>query len=174
MNNNLIDFLENVYQKVNYWLSFAEAKNAALIAFNIALLSFVLNFSEYNIQLVVICSMFLITSTIFCLLSFCPNLKHSIESTSKKTPSESKKDNANLIFWNDVATFTSETEYLETLRSKYHLSSGSESNNNHINDLAKEILVNSQITMQKYKWFKRALMTDFVSLLFLALLLVVA
>lgn len=174
MNNSLIDFLENVYQKVNYWLSFAEAKNAALIAFNIAMLSFALNFSEYSMLLVVICSILLIISTTFCLLSFCPNLKHNVESDSANTTSDTKTDNANLIFWNDIAIFNSTTKYLNAIKSQYHLSSEGEKDDILINDLANEILVNSQIAMKKYKWFRRALMTDGGALIVLALLLIVA
>ena len=40
------DFLQQEFENVNGWLHFAEAKNAAMIAFNIALFAAVLS-SEY-------------------------------------------------------------------------------------------------------------------------------
>lgn len=37
--NSAVSILENTFSNINNWLSFAEAKNAALIAFNIAVLT---------------------------------------------------------------------------------------------------------------------------------------
>lgn len=38
--NSIVEMLETIFSNVNSWLNFAEAKNAALMAFNIAMLVF--------------------------------------------------------------------------------------------------------------------------------------
>ena len=174
-NNKLLDFLDNIYQKVNYWLSFAEAKNAALIAFNIAMLSFSLNFSEYCIQLVALCSLLLIASTICCLISFYPNLKANVRlSSSTKSATNNNMKNTNLLFWKDIAQFESSAKYLEELQSQYNISPASDNDKKPAMDLANEILINSQIANQKYSLFRWALRIDLFTLILLAVLLVVA
>ena len=37
--NSIVEMLETIFSNVNSWLNFAEAKNAALMAFNIAMLA---------------------------------------------------------------------------------------------------------------------------------------
>ena len=48
MENNNNDLLYTIFQNVNAWLHFVEAKNAALIAFNIAVLSALMGSNEYS------------------------------------------------------------------------------------------------------------------------------
>lgn len=44
--NSIVEMLETIFSNVNSWLNFAEAKNAALMAFNIAMLA--VTWGEYR------------------------------------------------------------------------------------------------------------------------------
>lgn len=46
----LVDFLNSQLDRINYWLSFAEAKNGALLALNVAALALLSDFgTDYTV-----------------------------------------------------------------------------------------------------------------------------
>ena len=71
VNSEKIDFYEKNLDRINYWLQFAEAKNAAVIAFVVAILAVIWT-SDYsdNPCMVIIISMLYITSLVISLYSF--------------------------------------------------------------------------------------------------------
>lgn len=148
MNKN--DFLEKQLDRVNSWLNFAEAKNVALIALNVSLLTI-----EYDSFNCVVCllDILLVISILICLFSFWPDF--------------SGKGNSP-IFYKDIAE--SEKEYYEMINDYF-----GENDIEKLNEeLAKEIKANSKITMKKYKLFKVALAIDFVAFVSLAAIFIAA
>ncbi len=159
---------KDIFDNVNTWLHFAEAKNVALIAMNIALLSAI--FSASNIYtcffLYFTISSLFIVSTLFCLFSFLPKLTRI---QNNKTSCEN-----NLLFYAYIASLTP-TEYVKRIYNYYfeNASAGEEISPLHL-DYAKEIVSNSRITVRKIKIFNCALATDFIALLLLILLIICA
>ena len=67
--------LEKHFSNVNLWLNFAEAKNAANIAFVVASIAALFNFKDMNILLYIVCAFFVV-SGICSLISFVPRLEN--------------------------------------------------------------------------------------------------
>lgn len=166
--SNLEEHFEKQLERVNIWLSFAEAKNAALIAFNVAMPSIFVNVcSIYPVYCTVLLVMFILSAMI-CLFSFVPNLQNHPESlVTNKTP-------VNLLFFSDIAAFRDVNSYINQVRERYYPSVSSESINGILLDLASEILINSRIATRKYKLFKKGLFLDFFALIFAIIFLIIS
>lgn len=85
--NSAVSILENTFSNINNWLSFAEAKNAALIAFNIAVLTAMLGsvdvLNKNVLYYIINCA--LIISSGLAFMSFKPktgNNKRTIQSSN--------------------------------------------------------------------------------------------
>ena len=74
---DLDELLEKNFSNVNSWLNFAEAKNAANIAFVIACIAAIFSLQNMNIILYIVC-IFLIASGIGSLISFLPRLGNKV------------------------------------------------------------------------------------------------
>lgn len=93
--NSIVEMLETIFSNVNSWLNFAEAKNAALMAFNIAMLAVTWGSTEnagknilfYGVNLAIV------ISTIIALKSFKPDKGKCKEETGVI------KENDNLLFY---------------------------------------------------------------------------
>lgn len=167
-----IEYFEKQLDRTDKWLSFAEAKNAALIALNLAMCGVIVKWigkpiDSFCVKRLLIADLALfIISLLIALFSFFPNLSKTpkINSDSKK-----KDSNFNLIFYGDIQSFSSAEEYIRyfCLQCKYPLS---ETLKRPFIDFANEIIINSQITVRKYKLFKCALNFDiFAFALFLCI-----
>ncbi|SHK18735.1 Pycsar system effector family protein [Desulforamulus aeronauticus] len=166
LSEQVTEKLDKVFTNINYWLVFAEAKNASLLALNgagIYGLVGLLKNSDYNgghyltlyLWMVVV---FLSVGLVIPLLSFSPVV--NIFNSKKKLLSQNK-ENLNLLFFGDLVKYDCSKEYvvdfykhyfdvkiLENEVSKIHL------------DYADEILINSRIAVKKYALFKYALLMD--------------
>lgn len=151
------ELLKEVLSSVNTWLHFAEAKNAALIAFNVAIISLIISSNQLHDSVILftgICVCLLI-STVLSLLSFKPVFNAV---SCKKTHEE------NLLFYAYIASLEPK-EYIRLVRLTYFP-------NNELTDeedplcidYAKEIIVNSQISVRKLKMFNISLYLDILSL----------
>ena len=161
MIDKIVEHFENQLNRVNTWLSFAEAKNAALIAFNVAILGIGSNlFLSYPLGSTII--IFLLSiSCIISLLSFSPILiskaenYNSIDSTT-----------LNLIYFGDIAKLKDEIELINKTIERYYPQIDTESiMSNKILDISSEILINSRIAQRKYNFFKNALLLDIFTLI---------
>ena len=77
----LTKFSKEQLERTNYWLAFAEAKNGALIAVNIAMMTIIVHLfscAPYLCAAVLIC---LTGSSLICLKSFFPNLSSHSNNT---------------------------------------------------------------------------------------------
>jgi hypothetical protein len=138
--------LEKIFNNVNSWLTFAEAKNASLLALNGAgvfgLVSF-LNSSDYAggqyftlyLWMVIV---FLVLGMVISLLSFSP-----------------------LIFYGDLVDYNCAKEFVIDIYKQYFEIDINEDQVKKVHlDYAEEILINSRIAVKKYRFFKWALLSD--------------
>jgi hypothetical protein len=150
----LEDQLKTVLSSVNDWLKFAETKNGALFATNIAIIfgivrllienqSFLLTVRIY-LSVAIIC---LLCSAVLCLVSFIPKLQSPKQIKTRKIG-----NNDNVLFYMHIADFTS-SDYLQAL---YTQAGREQSPANHstLEDAyAKQIINNARIARLKYEIF---------------------
>lgn len=173
LDNKVLDEqLEKNFANVNTWLNFAEAKNAANIAFVVSFIAVIFNFKSITVPLYAVCFLLLV-SGIFSLLSFMPKLektfeKHNFATFKKKETNEEP----NLIFFEDIKNFNGDSyihkvckEYYNTdkhIATKYQL------------DLSREIVYNSNIVSNKYIFFKWSVRFDVAALAILLFCIIAA
>ena len=168
MEQNLEEHLEKQLERVNSWLSFAEAKNVGLIAANIAMLAVIIGLFQEAPVFCVVAGIITLISCALCLISFMPNLSSEVLSR-KKQKYDSQKE-YNLIYYKDE--IGNVKTYVELINKKYY--EGKASVSNKAKDLAVEVMVNSQITMNKYMWFGYALKVDLLAIACVIILFIVA
>jgi hypothetical protein len=149
--------LNEIFQNVNDWLKFAEAKHAGLIVLNSGIIFGILSvYKDYKSHLHLYCILatfiligFSITMTLWSLF---PVTKNYVD--NKKKPS-----NPNLYFFGSLAQLD-ETDFKHELLKiePNHKFEKLE------NDLINQILVNSTIATRKYKLFKSAIISTSVGL----------
>lgn len=172
-NKELDELLEKNFSNVNSWLNFAEAKNAANIAFVVACIAAIFSLEDMNILLYIIC-IFLIISGMCSLVSFLPRLGNKVV---RKIPSilKNKKRKAkgdNLIFFENIKEYSGDT-YIKQVCKMYFDENKCNPTKYQL-DLSDEIVYNSDIVSRKYKFFKLAVYLDIVVFLLLAFSIVLA
>lgn len=162
------EFLETQLERTNYWLSFSEAKNAALVALNVAIIAVCTQVDMFGIIMQIVLCVLFFCSTVCCLLSFNPNLKNKADAQNFDTI-----DNCNLLFYGDVAKLGDSDSYISCVRDRYKLEY--EENEKYLyGDLAEEIVINSQIAVWKYRMFKYAIYGDILSIVVFVACLIIA
>lgn len=161
-------FLETQLDRVNYWLSFAEAKNGILLGVNIAIIAVLINMFKAVPIMCTICILTLLISSLCCILSFIPNL-----GKASKKGRKINGERLNLIFYADIALFESYEEYLNSVKRRY-FRDNNDSNGILELDFAEEIVINSKICMKKYKWFNQAIKIDYISIILITIFFVMA
>lgn len=164
-------FLEKQYDRVNIWIAFVEAKNAALIALNMAIIAV---FWEQYSMAPICCSLLvlsLIISSGCCLWSFLPKDTSDLSQVPVKKKTANKK---NLFYWGDIASFEGEEQYINKICEMYYPDIDIDNMDNKIKDMAQEIVINSRITQRKSDLFKIAVNIDLLSFLFIVLLIIIA
>ena len=79
-----------------------------------------------------------------------------------------------MVYFGDISRFESLEQYVNKVIEDYFPQLRSEDVGNQARDLAAEILINSQITVQKYRWFKAALIADCFALAAIIILFIAA
>lgn len=148
--------LHQFLDDVNTWLHFAEAKNAALIALNIALLAALVSSELSNYCVILFSSIIigLLVSTAFSLYSF-----KSVNNSLKKA--DGSGININLLHYAYIASLERD-EYLINLYRTYWKEADKDiaSIPQIEKDYSEEIVQNSRITIRKQSYFKKALYID--------------
>ncbi len=149
------DHLNKIFENVNGWLKFAEAKNGALIVLNGAIIFGIARIHAIYKPLpgwltwyFIIASMLLIFALLICLVSYIARIK-SPQSISKR-PSDANVPN--IYFFGDLAKMTGDN-ILTHLKDKLALT---DTPNLAQRDLAMQISINSRITSQKFAYFNTA------------------
>lgn len=157
--SHLDNELHHIYNHVNDMLKFAEAKNAGLIAFNIAVIIGIsqLNFVatdnlllKYGGWYIVILN---IISVFFSLISIFAQLR-----TKERIPSIDPSNN--LLYFGTLALLSPE-ELLNQMKTRYKFIS---TNEVFELDMARQIIIVSQITLRKFRLFNIAMFFTFASI----------
>ena len=169
--NERISLLQYIFDNVTGWLHFAEAKNAAIIAFNIALMAaiFSSDFLQQCIFIFCILAILLTGSIAISLWSFIPiNSPLPKSKTSSSIP-------PNLIHFAYLAGLDC-GECLEQLYINYWETPQPNPNDFTAieKDYCNEIIQNSRITLRKQNFFKNGLIVDFISLVVLVICVICA
>lgn len=170
MNNkdlSIYAFLDKEFAIINHWLSFAEAKNAAVIALDTALIGISTRIIvsetvfQNNCLLVFIITVLalIIISLILALFSFLPIMvsgKDLILVVYNKfinvSGRASIKEDKNYIFYRDIARLEKAENYLKMLMHNYGFPYFDK--DQYLNDMAQEIYINSQVTVSKFIYFR--------------------
>lgn len=150
--------LKYIFQQVNDWLRFAEAKNLALLVFNSTMLvgssGIATNYLINSTNLVFwICILVLLTTNLVSLIIVFMSISPITKNIYDLNKSHDNK--YNLFFYGDISGYKPE-QYIKGLEDKYNIKID-KMNMAKAEDLAKQIAINSNITCFKFKWFKIAL-----------------
>lgn len=151
MNKTILEYFVKQLDRVDKWLTFAEAKNAALIVLNSGIIAKCIDlyFKEdtISIRCYIISAMIIgVISLSMSLYTFMPNISSKI-----KMHKGNYKENPNLVFYNDISEFYDADEYVKIVKLKYGWEIDGQENGEeipYIRDLAQEIIINSQITVK--------------------------
>lgn len=161
-------FLLNELERVDKWLNFGEAKNAALVAFNVAVLSVNMDFG-FPLLLTILRILTVLSMTI-SLMSFWPNMGKKVGDIKLYLNAPGTN---NYLYFLNIACLNDGTEYLQIVKSRY-LIEEIDITRTYCRDLANEIIINSRIAVKKYQYFQRALIVDFIAILFAILIFICA
>lgn len=155
-----IELLNSIFENVNKWLQWGEAKNAAIFAANIAILlatlSVISDFKCIKITPFIIALLvgiiLIFLSSIACFISLYPQLDKVRPCKDEGNVKQNRNSHSNVIFFADCSKFESGQNYLEAFNKK--LEDIDDPNFSIENDYACEIIINSRICNFKYRWFK--------------------
>lgn len=152
--SDYIVFFEKQLERVNYWLSYAETKNAAMIALNVAMCAVFISMSLPG-SLYAVVMVGLLVSTIILMISFFPFLGNKVSKKKKE------KTEDNYIFFGDIALTNNANDYISKVDIRY-FNGKQQSNENSklVLDLANEIIYNSRLARRKFVVFRLALGID--------------
>ena len=158
---NKRELLEWIFNNTNNWLHFAEAKNAAMIAFNVAMAAFL---AEMDMPRVVFAG--LVVSMAVSVWAFYP--------VNDKLPRISGRIvTANLLHYAYIASLERD-QYLQKLYGRYwgetQVNSGSFPQIE--KDYCEEIVSNARITLRKQNCFNISFFIDIITMLLLVILFI--
>ena len=157
------DQLKTIFSNINDWLKFAEAKNAGLLALNVACIVGILRgqtaFESSMKPFEGSMLMFFCISASMCIYSILPVLNKLFRLYKKLSAEEFEKqqDKINILYFGDIAKL-SKAQFAELFIKK------TEATLKPIdNDLIAQISNNAEIAWQKYKVFNVAAIITFSS-----------
>jgi hypothetical protein len=178
----ITDKLLCIFQIVNDWLKFAEAKNAVLLAFCSAAITAIItylstastipNFFRYGLLI----SIFLLCiSSLICSLSFLPktDIEHFVRSRTNRQSRSSLKDSDNFYFYNNLNKYQP-NDLLEAMNRLYFEGKVPKPYKKEDLDIASQITINSDIASRKFMFFKMALWLLIFSIFIVLISLVIA
>lgn len=164
LNKLIEEHFEKQLQQTNYWLSFAEAKNAAIIVFNVTLIGLLFDSLNENHIMFLISSILFVVSCLISLYSFLPNMNSKAKNTIDEENCE-----RNLIFYGDIAKIGKTEEYIKLTIKEYFPEIEDIALSKLAKDAASEVHINSQVTVNKMNLFKRAAKFNGFGLIIMAL-----
>jgi hypothetical protein len=182
VDEKFIDKLLKLFQNVNDWLKYAEAKNAVLLAFSGAVITAVVTYLStaskplaslkigllINVSLLALCS--LITA-----VSFLPktDLEHFnwLNSKPSKVNNRNLKPTDNLYHFGDLQKYKS-SELVDAINNSYFNGSINQPYKKEHLDITNQIITNSQIAIIKFSLFTKAIWILILSILVIPMSLV--
>ena len=159
--NDFAAKLITIFQNVNDWLKFAEAKNAVLLAFSgagvtatITLLATAQNLpNSLSVGLLITTSLLCICALI-CSFSFLSktNLDLLLQRSNRTSSNSRHQRRNNLYYFGDLRKYSS-NELLNELNSHYFDKNSNQLYTKECEDLATQIIINSKITLVKFNLF---------------------
>lgn len=174
--------LTTIFQNVNDWLKFAEAKNAVLLVFSSSGVTAIVTLVTANPKLsslstisLLIATFLLCISSLICALSFLPKTDINrflwvIDNSSKKLTSQGRD---NLYYFGDLQKYNP-TELLDAFNKFYLKNRLKTPYDKEWNDLAAQIIINSKITITKLRLFAFSLYLLITSIGFILTALIIA
>lgn len=162
------ELLKEIFENVNYWIAFGEAKNAGLLAFDIAVLAIIFSGEEINIWGYIL-AIFIMISILCVFLAMWSRFDVIWE--NKGVPNLED----NLLYYRDIAKY-SEQEYIISIYKKY-LNRNIENVDDvglYIKHLASEICINAKIACKKYNAFNMAVALDGIAIIVMLVLTIIA
>ncbi|MBD2662882.1 hypothetical protein B6N60_00396 [Richelia sinica FACHB-800] len=173
-----------IFQNVNEWLKFAEAKNGILLAFSgaaitatITILATAQNIPNSLKIGLLLTTILLCICSLICALSFLPktNLERVVwlRNRPPKNPAYIKKDSDNFWFFGHLQKYNS-IELLDALNKHYFDSQLNTPYKKEYEDISGQITVNSEIAFLKFQIFTYAIYTLIASILVIPLSILVS
>jgi len=149
--NSMKSEIKEIFQNVNEWLKFAEAKHAGIIALNSGLIFGILSiYKDYKIYVdwyfILATLIFIGISIILSLISFFPVTKNEVDKLTKL-------ENPNVFFFGSLSKLRENDLKKELLNINPNYTF-----DKFDNDLLNQIIVNANITSNKYRLFKYAVL----------------
>jgi hypothetical protein len=165
-----------IFQNVNDWLKFAEAKNAILLTFCGAAITTITTYVSTATNIpnslrtgLLIAIFFLCLSSLTCTLSFLPNTKP----ITTKSSNSKLKDTDIFYFFGDLKKYNA-TELLSSINRLYFENSIPTPYKKEDLDIAKQITINSRIAATKFDFFRTGVWLLIVSFLVIPISLVIS
>lgn len=169
MSKAVSEQLDSIFKIINEWLKFAEQKNAALLVLNSGSLwgvSLILRnvdaISCVGMTFATIGFALVFISSLLCIFSFIPIL----HKPSHLINLGEKNNSDNCLYFGDIAKYN-ETEYLALL--SYKIGEENTTYTHFERDFASQIIINSRITLLKYRKFKLSSTLTVVGFVFFGL-----
>jgi len=162
-----IDFLEKNLERVNTWLQFAEAKNAAMIAFVVAMLAVIYDGNILTNEILrIIITIIYILSLFLSVISFYPKYKKNVFLRDGVYEVQD-----NLLFWKDISKY-SVNEYLQAINTRiFKTEQGKFTEEQRM--YAEELITNARIAKAKYDLFIAALVFVIIATVLLPIFIII-
>lgn len=163
-----LEFHEKNLERVNYWLQFAETKNAAVIAFIVAILAVIYTSMLINNKaLLIIISIVYVVSLILAISSLFPQYKKDVS----RADGIYKDGVDNFLFWKDLAKYSAE-DYIKGVN-KVLFEEGNSSISKQEMAYAEEIITNARIAQYKYAMFEKSVIAAIVGTIMIPVFLII-
>lgn len=181
-----VEFYQKNLDSVNYWLQFAETKNAATIAFVSAVLAIIhssniINNEVFKIIITIgyivslsisLCSYFPITKSI-PIIKKIPIIKNitTTKNFNAFVSDGTYKEKDNYLFWGDIAKYSVD-DYLKLVNVDF--GGNSENSSTPLEEkYAEEIIINARIAKTKYDLFEFSLKVLVVTTVFIPVFMII-
>ncbi len=161
------ELIKEIFDGVNYWLAFAEAKNAGLLAFNIAALAVLFSYDSigalsYIAAGMIVCSTFCVFLALWS--RFSAKWKWRVE----------LKECDNLMYYRDISKY-SESEFAIKLYKNYFQEDITNMDNIpiYLKNMISEININAKIATRKFDLFNYGIFIDVLSLVVIFPLIII-
>ncbi len=183
MDDILYKKLITIFQIVNEWLKYAEAKNAILLAFCGTIVAAILSYTSaaqniprYLLFSLITATIILVFCSLICSISFLPRTHLEGIVWMRNNPSRnrrsSQQDTDNFYYFGHLIKYES-SELLESLNRFYLNNKIRPPYKKEFLDIANQIVINSEITFLKLKLFVFALWFLIISIIVIGICLVI-
>lgn len=157
-NDEKKELLKETFENINYWLAFGEAKNAGLLAFNVAVLAVIFSMDNFNVLIYIIGALVIISTSISLLALWSRN---SVNWRNKNKLKESD----NLLFFEDISKYD-KVDFIVKFYKDYFKEDIENIDNIPLynKNILLEIHINAKIATIKFSLFNKGVVVDLVAI----------